>query len=244
MKYLYLIACFFVPSTLMAQLELHLDGANAPESITLTKSSSSGINADYYFYDSLHIVNTGNQPLQLEYKRIRRYHKHGWYDQICDDFCFPAPDNDIWTRPTDAGNTVIIAPGDSSVFAPKIFPDLISGCSIYAYQITNVFGIVYDTIQVTATLDVESCFLGAENHSGAAEVSVYPNPVKDVLNISVNQTEKAVVTIYNLQGKVVLTTPLNNGTNQLQIDELNAGVYFYSVRDNGDLIDTKKLIIL
>jgi len=36
---------------------------------------------------------------------------------------------------------------------------------------------------------------------------------------------------------------LINGKNTLNIENLNPGVYFYSIKRNGNVIETKKLIV-
>ena len=76
----------------------------------------------------------------------------------------------------------------------------------------------------------------------ALEYSVYPNPAADVLNISVSENNTSI-SIYDIVGKNISEMKLVNGNNTLNIENLNAGVYFYSIKRNGIIIETKKLVI-
>jgi len=69
-------------------------------------------------------------------------------------------------------------------------------------------------------------------------ISVYPNPVTDVLNISVsNGTKVNNVNIYNVSGKLVTTAKVT--ANQINISELNNGVYFIEVLTENGKLTTK-----
>ena len=71
----------------------------------------------------------------------------------------------------------------------------------------------------------------------------YPNPFKDktVLNLPVN-TEK--VYVYNLMGKAVRSYKVaaNETTIELDLSNLPAGIYFYSLISESGIIETKKLV--
>lgn len=75
------------------------------------------------------------------------------------------------------------------------------------------------------------------NDFDKSKVSVYPNPVKDELNI---ETEYNVETVqvFDLTGKTVLTL---KGSSNLNVSQLTNGVYILRVTtDNGVL--TQKLV--
>ncbi len=245
-KSLPLLALSIVLSfTAMSQLEFHYNGVPAPETLHIDSADVNSMTYSDYFIKKMHVVNTSNQPVQLEFKRIRRYHKYGWLDQVCDDFlCFTADDANVWLRPTDQTNILTINPGDSSVFQPKVFPKTIAGCSIYTYQVTNSFGVVYDTVQISYSLGGFSCNLSAEEYENEIEYSVYPNPASDVLTINIGQSNNtSSISIYNLVGEEVSTMVLNNGNNFLDVSALSSGVYFYAIKSNNTVIETKKLVI-
>lgn len=73
----------------------------------------------------------------------------------------------------------------------------------------------------------------------AVSVKVYPNPVNDLLNIETNESHFSV-TLYDMTGRVVISV-INE--NQLDVSELNAGIYITEIRDlNGVSLYSGKLI--
>jgi len=78
--------------------------------------------------------------------------------------------------------------------------------------------------------------------------SAYPNPATNKFNIDYNfdiSFSRARLKIVNLLGSVVKDVEIDQGSNKLSMDisDLNAGVYFYSVVVNNDVFQTKKLVI-
>lgn len=72
----------------------------------------------------------------------------------------------------------------------------------------------------------------------AAQLSVYPNPATDVLNISLsNGTSIETVNIYNVSGKLVNTAKVI--ANQINISDLSNGVYFIEVLTENGKLTTK-----
>ncbi|MBR4135186.1 MAG: choice-of-anchor J domain-containing protein [Bacteroidales bacterium] len=87
------------------------------------------------------------------------------------------------------------------------------------YNITDMFRINLDDVVITNTT-------GLTNHN-AAEFSIYPNPATDVLTV----VGEGVAEIYNAIGQLVLSNEVN-GNAQLNVSDLESGVYF--VRMNGN----------
>jgi hypothetical protein len=77
----------------------------------------------------------------------------------------------------------------------------------------------------------------SNNQFNKNTISVYPNPVKDVLTISSNYTIEEI-TVYNIQGQLVLES---NNTNQIITSSLPIGQYLIKVKSNG-LYSTNKFI--
>jgi hypothetical protein len=70
------------------------------------------------------------------------------------------------------------------------------------------------------------------------EVSLYPNPAKDVLNIEMTNEVKSVE-IYNFQGQKVL----ESNQKQINVSNLSSGMYMIKVQDNENSVATKKVIL-
>ncbi len=78
--------------------------------------------------------------------------------------------------------------------------------------------------------------------------SIYPNPVSSssIINYTLDVTAKhAKITVSDILGKEVKQIPLNEkqGNVQINSNEFEAGVYFYSLKVDDKIITTKKLII-
>ncbi len=80
-----------------------------------------------------------------------------------------------------------------------------------------------------------------------ANAQVYPNPANTELNIelSLQQGKTANVCLYNSLGQVVICESLQNGLNELTINKLTNGIYYYRIIDNnGDLLKADKQMII
>ncbi len=93
------------------------------------------------------------------------------------------------------------------------------------------------TFSSCSNLSVDDTFL-AEN------ISIYPNPANDVLNILTTasvQLESA--TIYDVRGRKVLSRDMSSTTfNTINVDQLNSGVYFIQL--NAENASTSKKFIV
>jgi Secretion system C-terminal sorting domain len=82
-------------------------------------------------------------------------------------------------------------------------------------------------------------------NEGATDVTVYPNPVKNTMQLKVNsdKNDKALVTLIDLNGKTLLTTTftVTNGTNILdvQTNTLKSGTYIIKIQLNDEIIIKK-----
>lgn len=244
MKKIFTLLTLSVGMVSFSQMELHKEGVALGSAISIDSASSS---SDHFALgettnDKVYIVNTGSTEETVTFQRVRRYHKAGWTDQVCDDLiCFDASNTQTWNRPGNPPLT--LAAGDSSVFEPKVYTHGIDGCSIYTYIIKyGGFQSYGDSVQVTYTIGGIDCFLGTDEMETTLDYSVYPNPANEVLTISISENNTSI-SIFDIVGKNVAEMKLINGTNSLNIENLNAGVYFYSIKRNGNIIETKKLIV-
>lgn len=94
---------------------------------------------------------------------------------------------------------------------------------------------VDDFSVTTASASVDSALAGS--------FSVYPNPATDVLNISNSiNAEINAITITDLNGRTVKQITANGSVDsQINISDLNAGVYFVNINSNEGSL-TKKII--
>jgi len=79
---------------------------------------------------------------------------------------------------------------------------------------------------------VAACATLSVNDVDMETLSCYPNPVKDVLNISYDK-EIENVSVVNLLGQTVLTKVINTPNAQIDMDSIPAGNYFVKITSAG-----------
>ena len=79
----------------------------------------------------------------------------------------------------------------------------------------------------------------------------YPNPFNPVtmIGFSVPKTSRIKIAIYDILGrevKILCNNNFNTGNHKIRLDmtEFVSGIYFYSLFDEGNLISTKKLVLI
>jgi len=94
----------------------------------------------------------------------------------------------------------------------------------------------------TSTYNYEEVVLGINNIEKQNEnISVYPNPTNNILNIEVQENSKPLqVTLYNTLGKEVMRTNLSSS--QINIANLPQGLYLLNISSNGKILNTEKIV--
>lgn len=127
-----------------------------------------------------------------------------------------------------AFNSGTLSPGDT-------FSYVIPAAGSYAYQCN--FHPSLMTGSFTATMPTGVKEIGIN----VASV-VYPNPFKNKITVTGNDLE--MLSLYNITGKAVKSVSLNDMASRKEIDlsELPAGVYFYTLLKDGVISETKKIV--
>ena len=96
-------------------------------------------------------------------------------------------------------------------------------------------------------ISVVQCNVGIDEAN--AEVSSFnlsPNPNNGQMTLSYHLAQAAELSIYDMQGRrlITYTLPPNNQTLNLNLEELNAGIYYYSLHTHDKQLKTEKLVIV
>ena len=78
----------------------------------------------------------------------------------------------------------------------------------------------------------------ADFNQSNLEVSLYPNPVRDILNIEIENDIQSIE-IYNIQGQKVISS----NQKQINVSDLAAGMYMVRIQDVDNNIATEKIVI-
>jgi len=106
----------------------------------------------------------------------------------------------------------------------------------------RVYDMANPTDSDTCTWILNSTPLSVFENSSNIEFSIYPVPVNDKLTI--NTTEIIdLLEVYDITGKIILSSTLNQSINTVDVSSLKKGVYFISIFNNEKLLGNKKFII-
>lgn len=230
-----LLSISFLTGHLFAQdLEIHENGLQVGSTITIDSLATADHTIGNYY-----IVNTTGSAILITWSRTRVAHMSPYHDEICDDqLCFSADNVYAYYRPS----SLSVPAGDSTIFQPKVYPVGTAGCAIYTYKVYDNLGNTEDSVQIKYRFGGQDCFL--EIPETPISYSVYPNPVSSQLNVNASTNGNTVqISVYNIMGEVVLKEILADGSNTISVANLTNGIYFYSVIKNGEMVETKKLIV-
>ena len=85
-------------------------------------------------------------------------------------------------------------------------------------------------------------FLSVEDFAPDFEVTIFPNPTSDILNIKSSAYQDISYSLYDAQGKLVLKNVLSETVTQIQLNQLAPGAYSLSIHDKKEQLKNFKLI--
>jgi hypothetical protein len=107
--------------------------------------------------------------------------------------------------------------------------------STYIYVSTNDGGYM-DSCQVTVTPGV-----GVMQSQARNMISIYPNPVRDLLNIDAGSMEIQRVDISTNAGQILQSYQMDQAIFQLDLSSFQKGVYFITIRSK-NFVTTRKIV--
>ena len=133
---------------------------------------------------------------------------------------------------------------DSATIHSRIF----DGYSNIAYGLVSVFAIDSMNCYITSCNQFITSSLEFKNASDLNQISIYPNPndgkfvlsyylIKEMQNI-------ASLRIMDVMGRIVYTTTIAGieGTQSIDVSDLNNGIYFYQLINNSEIKEGKFVI--
>ena len=83
---------------------------------------------------------------------------------------------------------------------------------------------------------------GANEHISSVQSKVYPNPVSDVLSVTIDGADNAIITLTNVAGSVVVRQKINQPATQIPVHYLAGGYYVLTVQTTTKT-ETHKILI-
>ncbi|WP_300565583.1 T9SS type A sorting domain-containing protein, partial [Flavobacterium sp.] len=131
----------------------------------------------------------------------------------------------------DANNDGYVA------FKIKTKPSLVNG-DTFSNTANIYFDYNFPIVTNTATTTIQA--LSRQDFEFSSYFNLYPNPVRDVLNISTKEAvEVTSINIYNTLGQLVLVTPNAQKTKTIDVSSLNSGNYFIKITSDKGTSSTK-----
>lgn len=101
----------------------------------------------------------------------------------------------------------------------------------------KIYNYALSQAEVTNLLGSNTSLSSSDFVQNDLEVELYPNPVKNILNVTA-ATEIKSVEIYNLQGQKVKTS----NQKQVSVFDLAKGIYLVKIQDISNAISTQKIV--
>ena len=122
--------------------------------------------------------------------------------------------------------------------------DLLTGVSLEGRAMTTTGAL--SVAAITSTMTVGCATMGVNQNVASSEmVNFYPNPFSKVLNVNLNAASnlnEVQLYVYDVYGREVYTTTINDLITQLDMSKLSSGVYFYKINSLNKTIQFGGLI--
>ena len=150
---------------------------------------------------------------------------------FCLDVCYP---------PTTTEVRFNIDPSSNQTLDVDLVTSGSNGIAIVKVALTNTDNQESLSFYIHFTIEGTGIF-----ESNKQELKAYPNPVTSTMNVIFNGSTNpdTKVDIYDAVGKLVISQPISSATNyQFNLSDLPRGIYMLKLRDNSNVIQTRKII--
>jgi hypothetical protein len=153
----------------------------------------------------------------------------------------------LYTATTHTNNININGNGLIGVLHYQILSNLstdqVLNISLSQTNQSSASGAVTPLTSGTGTLMAIGASVGLKENSMNASVVISPNPTNGIVNIGFyNLSPNTTVEVYNTVGALVLSENIINKNSAINISDMNTGLYFIKVIENGKVVTVKKII--
>jgi hypothetical protein len=192
-----------------------------------------------------HIVlhNNTDNGINVKVRRRQLSMLEGTSSAFCWGLCFPPSTEE------SPEARLILAHSQSAdeEFSGHYYPEGMIGTSMVEYMFFNE-GNEDQNVKVVVRYWSSVSSIAEDAMQGGSISDIYPNPAVNFVSIDYSMpasVQSASVSIVNLLGSVVKEAVVERNAGKLTMDisGLKGGIYFYTVRVNGDIYKTKKLVV-
>jgi len=203
----------------------------------IVEINSSGIN-DYSA--KVKIKNIGNAAVTVKCKRVEFGSNWCAFDSnyFCWDLCYG---NDVnWSIGGWA-----IQPGavDNNFSGHAYSTGNGTTCTDSVRYTFYVENNANDSVSVVLKFSAGPVF--SVNENKLQSTKAYPNPAKNYFFVELAKQPKpnTTIEIYNLLGSKVRSIAVRSTKVEVNVSDLKSGIYLYSISENGNSIETKKIVV-
>jgi hypothetical protein len=191
-----------------------------------------------YTFHGFTVKNTGASSKTLRMMRHTVNVQQGTSNYFCWESCYSAGTD------TSTGNVVLAPNAEFLDMYLDYAPSGQLGEAVVRYKIQNVNDLS-DTASILVRFNATPTSV-SELTAVPKLNAMYPNPTNSnvTVNFVLNQGQ-ASLEIKNLLGQVQRVTPIVAGSKSvnLNVADLPNGIYFVTLKSNGNIIDTKRLVV-
>lgn len=100
----------------------------------------------------------------------------------------------------------------------------------FGFTCADINAITEEFAATGYNLPAYSCVLAVKEADKKEIIAIYPNPVSDVLTVSLKASEEEKAEIYNMEGRKVLETTIGKGKTTINISHLEVGDYILTIK--------------
>jgi photosystem II stability/assembly factor-like uncharacterized protein len=162
------------------------------------------------------------------------------------------PTRGVLFRTTNGGNNWLFQLPDTSIRINRYFyGQFVDKLKGWAYHTNPSQGGIHTTTGGDTVFYVKVKQISTEVPQGFSLYQNYPNPFNSstIIKFQLSKPADIIIRLFDITGRevsVIFNEKLNTGVYEITFDSNNysSGVYFYSLITDGQLIDTKKMILL
>jgi uncharacterized repeat protein (TIGR02059 family) len=141
-----------------------------------------------------------------------------------------------------SGNTVLLTLAVPVVFGDNITVSYIKPSSNELKKATGETAVSFSSPQPVTN----NCTNLAGNSLKKGSITIYPNPAREFINISILETslQPQLLKIFDLSGRLFLESQINSGTSSKVLINLKSGIYIVQVVSGSIINFVQKLIVL
>lgn len=177
-------------------------------------------------------VNNTNDTLYFGWKKVSEIVPADWEASVCDNaICY--------TTLLDSSTTNPVAPSDSGFILLHVTAHVTFGTSVVRYAIWDIANpALRDTLTFITRVIQPSGIYGIADKNA---ISAYPNPVNDIIHITLANYDESDISLFNAVGEKMYEGKTNSYI-EIQTSDFPSGTYFLHIKSRND-IRTQKIII-